>query len=77
MLKNQERSKYFNFALKALDIYSNIIALVVLWSLWALFFSSIETIIVGKVILSFVAIALSIGPVLVAVSYTHLRAHET
>jgi small-conductance mechanosensitive channel len=71
MLKNQERSKYLNFALKALDIYSNIIALVVLWSLWALFFSSIETIIVGKVILSFVAIALSIGPVLVDYNESH------
>ena len=58
MLKNQERSGAFNFALKAIDLYGKFMGFVILWSFWAVFFSDLESILIGKIIFSFIAIGL-------------------
>ena len=66
MLENQKRSKLFTFSLQAQDTFGKAVGLTILWSIWALFFSNLESIFIAKVILS----ALCLG--LTSVSYTHL-----
>ena len=57
MLENQKRSKLFAFSLQAQDTFGKAVGLTILWSIWALFFSNLESIFIAKVI---------------PVSYTHL-----
>ena len=71
MLKNQERSGAFNFALKAIDLYGKFMGFVILWSFWAVFFSGLESILIGKIIFSFIAIGLSFMPLLVDFNESH------
>ena len=60
MLENQNRSKLFNFALKAQNFSGMIISLVILWSVWALFFTEIDNILIARVILSALCLALAV-----------------
>ena len=56
MLNPQERSRAFNFALKAQETFGFIIGLFVIWSIYALTFTQIETLFISKVLLSLICI---------------------
>ena len=52
MEDNQKMSKAFEFALYALDIYRKVMVLVVFWSFWAIFFSTLEPTFIANILLS-------------------------
>ena len=56
MLNPQERSRAFNFALKMQDIFSFVVGLTIIWSIYALIFTQIELIFISKVLLTFICI---------------------
>ena len=56
MLNPQERSRAFNFALKIQDIFSAVVGLTIIWSIYALIFTQIELIFISKVLLTFICI---------------------
>ena len=56
MLNPQERSRAFNFALKAQEVFGFLIGLTVLWSIYALIFTQIELIFISKVLLTLICI---------------------
>ena len=56
MLNPQERSRAFNFALKMQDIFSSVVGLSIIWSIYALIFTQIELIFISKVLLTFICI---------------------
>ena len=56
MLNPQERSRAFNFALKMQDIFSSVVGLSVIWSIYALIFTQIELIFISKVLLTLICI---------------------
>ena len=71
MLENQNRSKLFNFALKAQNFSGMIISLVILWSVWALFFTEIDNILIARVILSALCLALAVIAPLIDFNESH------
>ena len=58
MLNPDERSRAFNFALKAQDLLGSIIGLTVLWSIYALTFTQIEILFISKMLLTLICIGL-------------------
>ena len=58
MLNSQDRSKAFNFALKAQDIFGFLIGLTVLWSIYALNFTQIDLAFISKILLTLICIGL-------------------
>ena len=56
MLNPQERSRAFNFALKFQEIFGLFMGLVILWSIYALIFTQIETSFISKILLSLICI---------------------
>ncbi len=58
MLNPDERSRAFNFALKAQDSLGTIIVLTVLWSIYALTFTQIEILFISKILLTLICIGL-------------------
>tara|TARA_B100002019_G_scaffold248098_1_gene226880 strand:- start:461 stop:1012 length:552 start_codon:yes stop_codon:yes gene_type:complete len=56
MLNPQDRSRAFNFALKAQESFGFIIGLFVIWSVYALTFTQIEPLFISKVLLSLICI---------------------
>ena len=52
MNENQKMSKAFIFSLKALEVYRKFMILVALWSLWAIFFSDLKSMFIGKILFS-------------------------
>ena len=56
MLNPQERSRAFNFALKIQDIFSAVVGLSIIWSIYALIFTQIELIFISKVLLTLICI---------------------
>ena len=71
MLENQTRSKLFNFALKAQSFSGIVISLVILWSVWAIFFSEVDNIFIARVILSALCLALSVIAPLIDFNESH------
>ena len=71
MLENQNRSKLFNFALKAQNFSGMIISLVILWYVWALFFTEIDNILIARVILSALCLALAVIAPLIDFNESH------
>ena len=55
MLNSQDRSKAFNFALKAQDIFGFLIGLTVLWSIYALNFTQIDLAFISKILLTLIS----------------------
>ena len=55
MFDPNQRSKAFNFALKAQQSFGLIMGLFFLWSIWAVFFSNIEYIFISKVLLTLIS----------------------
>ena len=56
MLNPHERSRAFNFALKMQDIFSSVVGLSIIWSIYALYFTQIELIFISKVLLTLICI---------------------
>ena len=56
MFNPKDRSRAFNFALIAQETFSKIILVLLLWSLWAIVFSSLDSSFVVLIILSFISI---------------------
>ena len=71
MLENQKRSKLFSFALKAQNFSGFLVGLVILWSVWALFFSDIDNIFIVRVILSAFCVALTVIAPLIDFNESH------
>ena len=71
MNENQQMSKAFIFSLKALEIYRKFMILVAIWSLWAIFFSDLEFMFIGKILFSFIAFGLAFMPLLVDFNESH------
>ncbi len=66
-----ERNKLFNFALTAQETYSKLIVLLLLWSIWALNFSNINDILIGKILLTAIFIALGVIAPLIDLNQSH------
>ena len=71
MEDKQKMSKAFEFALYALDIYRKVMVLVVFWSFWAIFFSTLEPTFIANILLSAVAFGLAVMPLLVDFNESH------
>ena len=56
MLNPQERSRAFNFALKMQDIFSSVVGLSIIWSIYALIFTQIELIFISKILLTLICV---------------------
>ena len=56
MLNPQERSRAFNFALKMQNIFSFFVGLSIIWSIYALIFTQIESIFISKVLLTLMCV---------------------
>ena len=56
MLNPQDRSRAFNFALRAQSIFGPIIGLIIIWSIYALLFTQIELIFISKILLTITCI---------------------
>ena len=56
MLNPKDRSRAFNFALKAQEYFGILIGLSVLWSIYALLFSNLENFFIAKVLLTMISI---------------------
>ena len=56
MLNPHERSRAFNFALKAQDIFSSVVGLSIIWSIYALIFTQIELIFISKILLTLICV---------------------
>ncbi|MDC2965122.1 hypothetical protein OAZ13_02265 [Gammaproteobacteria bacterium] len=56
MLNPEDRSKAFNFALKAQEVFGFLIVLTVLWSIYALIFTQIELLFISKVLLTLISV---------------------
>ena len=56
MLNPQERSRAFNFALKMQDIFSFVVGLSIIWSIYAIIFTQIELVFISKVLLTLICI---------------------
>ncbi len=71
MLENQKRSKLFTFSLQAQDNFGKAVGLTILWSIWALFFSNLESIFIAKVILSTLCLGLALIAPLIDFNESH------
>ena len=71
MLEHQERSKLFAFALKAQSLFGKISGLVILWSLWAVFFTEINNIFIASIILSSICLGLGLIAPLIDFNESH------
>jgi len=71
MLKDQTRSKLFSFALQAQSAYGKVMALTILWSIWALFFSNINPIFIVNIILSAICLGLALIAPLIDFNESH------
>ena len=56
MLNPQERSRAFNFALKMQNIFSSVIGLSIICSIYALIFTQIELIFISKILLTLICV---------------------
>ena len=56
MLNPEDRSKAFNFALKAQEVFGFLVGLTVLWSIYALIFTQIELLFISKVLLTLISV---------------------
>ena len=56
MINSEDRSRAFNFALKAQEYFGILIGLTVLWSIYALLFSNTENFFIAKILLTIISI---------------------
>ena len=71
MFDPNQRSKAFNFALKAQEIFGLIMGFFVIWSVWALFFSDMEYIFISKVLLTLISIGFALITPLIDFNESH------
>ena len=61
MLDPQERSRAFNFALKMQDIFSSVVGLSIIWSIYALIFTQIELVFISKILLTLICVGFGLS----------------
>ena len=71
MFDPNQRSKAFNFALKAQESFSLIMGIFVIWSLWAVFLSDIEYVFIAKILLTLIAIGFALITPLIDFNESH------
>ena len=71
MFDPSQRSKAFNFALKAQEIFGLIMGIFVLWSVWAVLFSEIEYIFISKVLLTLISVGFALITPLIDFNESH------
>ena len=71
MLEHQKRSKLFAFSLQAQDAFAKIMGLIILRSIWALFFSNTDPIFISKTILSSLCLGLALIAPLIDFNESH------
>ena len=71
MFDPNQRSKAFNFALKAQQIFGFIMGFFVIWSVWAIFFSEMEYIFISKILLSLISIGFALITPLIDFNESH------
>ncbi len=71
MFDPNQRSKAFNFALKAQGSFGLIIGILIIWSFWALFFSDFEYVFIAKVLLTLISIGFALITPLIDFNESH------
>ena len=71
MLEHQKRSKLFTFALKGQSLFGKVSGLVIMWSLWAVFFSEFNNIFIASIILSSICLGLGLIAPLIDFNESH------
>ena len=71
MFDPNQRSRAFNLALKAQEIFGLIIGVFVFWSIWAVFFSNIEYVFISKVLLTLISIGFALVTPLIDFNESH------
>ena len=56
MINPEDRSRAFNFALFAQETFGKIIGVVILWSIWAILFSTLDNIFISVILLTCISI---------------------
>ena len=71
MFDPNQRSRAFNLALKAQEIFGLIMGIFVLWSIWAVLFSEIEYVLISKVLLTIISIGFALITPLIDFNESH------
>ena len=71
MLDPQERSRALNFALKIQELFGLIIGLFIIWSIYALVFTQLESLFISKTLLTLIALGLGTITPLIDFNETH------
>ena len=71
MFDHNQRSRAFNLALKAQEIFGLIMGIFVLWSIWAMLFSEIEYVLISKVLLTLISIGFALITPLIDFNESH------
>tara|TARA_B100000963_G_C22588983_1_gene654551 strand:- start:105 stop:656 length:552 start_codon:yes stop_codon:yes gene_type:complete len=71
MFDPDQRSKAFNFALKAQQSFGLIMGVFILWSIWAISFSNVEYIFVSKVLLTLISFGIAVITPLIDFNESH------
>ncbi len=71
MFDPNQRSRAFNLALKAQEIFGLIMGIIFLWSIWAVLFSEIEYILISKVLLTLISIGFALITPLIDFNESH------
>ena len=56
MINPEDRSRAFNFALFAQETFGKIIGFVILWSIWAIIFSTLDNSFISVILLTCISI---------------------
>ena len=71
MLNPKDRSRVFNFALRAQEIFGFLIGLSILWSIYALTFTAIELLFISKILLTLIFIGFGTNTPLIDFNESH------
>ena len=71
MFDPDQRSRAFNLALRAQEIFGLIIGIFVFWSIWAVFFSDIEYVYISKVLVTLISIGFALITPLIDFNESH------
>ncbi len=71
MINENDRSRAFNFALFAQESFGKIIGIIVLWSIWAIYFSNLDNKIISLILLTTIAVGFAIITPLIDFNESH------
>ena len=69
--RDLKRNKLFNFALQVQGLFSKFVLAILLWSSWALYYSDLGQIIIGKVLITVICIGLGVIAPLIDLNQSH------